>query len=42
MKKVHKIYSKSFKEKADQMSYDRTNISEFTRELGITTPQLYK
>ncbi|WP_244199313.1 transposase [Flavobacterium psychrolimnae] len=24
------------------MSYDRTNISEFARELGITAPQLYK
>ena len=24
------------------MNYDRTNISEFARELGITAPQLYK
>ena len=24
------------------MSYDRTNISEFARELGITAIQLYK
>lgn len=42
MKQVCKIYDKAFKEKAVQLSYDRTNISEFTRELGITALQLYK
>ena len=42
MKQVRKIYDKSFKEKAVELSYDRTNISELSRELGITVPQLYK
>ena len=42
MKLVRKIYDKVFKEKAVQLSYDRTNISELARELGITAPQLYK
>ena len=42
MKQVRKIYDKAFKEKVVQLSYDRTNISEFARELGITAPQLYK
>ena len=42
MKQVRKIYDKSFKEKVVQLSYERTNISEFARELGITAPQLYK
>jgi transposase len=30
------------KEKAVQLSYDRHNISELARELGVTAPQLYK
>jgi transposase-like protein len=30
-----------FKEKAVQLSYERHNISELARELGITAPQLY-
>jgi transposase len=42
MKQVRKIYDKTFKEKAVQLSYERTNISELARELGITAPQLYK
>ena len=42
MKQVRKIYDKAFKEKAVQLSYDRANISELARELGITAPQLYK
>ena len=42
MKHVRKIYDKAFKEKAVQLSYERTNISEFDRELEITAPQLYK
>ena len=41
MKQVRKIYDKAFKEKAVQLSYDRTNISELARELGVTAPQLY-
>jgi transposase len=39
---VRKIYDKTFKEKAVQLSYERTNISELARELGVTAPQLYK
>ena len=42
MKQKRKIYDKAFKEKAVQLSYDRTNISELARELGVTAPQLYK
>jgi transposase len=42
MKQLRKIYDKAFKEKAVQLSYDRTNISELARELGITAPQLSK
>jgi transposase len=42
MKQARKIYYKAFKEKALQLSNKRTNISELTRELGITAPQLYK
>lgn len=42
MKLVPKIYDKVFKEKAVQLSYERTNVSELARELGVTAPQLYK
>jgi transposase len=42
MKQVRTIYDKAFKEKAVQLNYDRKNISELSRELGITAPQLYK
>ena len=42
MKEVSKIYDKAFKEKAVQLSYERTNVSELARELGVTAPQLYK
>lgn len=42
MKQVRKIYDKVFKEKAVQLSYERTNVSELARELGVTAPQLYK
>ena len=42
MKHVRKIYDKAFKEKAVQLSYERTNISELASELGVTAPQLYK
>ena len=42
MKKMLKIYDRVFKEKAVQLSYERHNISELARELGITAPQLYK
>jgi transposase len=36
MKKIRKIYFRVFKEKANQLSYKRHNISELARELGIT------
>ena len=42
MKKIRKIYNRVFKEKAVQLSYERYNISELVRKLGITAPQLYK
>ena len=42
MKQVRKIYDKAFKEKAVQLSYKRTNISELVIELGVTAAQLYK
>jgi transposase len=42
MKKIRKVYDRVFKEKAVQLSYERHNISELTRELGVTAPQLYK
>jgi transposase len=42
MKETRKIYDRAFKEKAVQLSYERHNLSELARELGITAPQLYK
>lgn len=42
MKKIRKIYDSAFKEQAVELSYDRTNVSELSRELGITAPQLRK
>ena len=42
MEQVRKIYDKSFKEKAVQLSYERKNISELAREFEITVPQLHK
>jgi transposase len=42
MKQVRKIYDKTFKEKAFQLSYERTNLSELARELRFTAPQLNK
>ncbi len=39
---MRKVYDRVFKEKAVQLSYERHNISELARELGITAPQLYK
>ena len=41
MKQVRKIHDKAFKEKAVQLSYERTNTSELVRELGVTAAQLY-
>jgi transposase len=42
MKKNRKIYDHIFKEKADQLSYERRNMSELSKELDISAPQLYK
>jgi transposase len=42
LKQIRKIYDKAFKEKAVQLSYGRTNITELARELGVTSPQFYK
>jgi transposase len=42
MKQRCKIYERSFKEKAVELSLQRINVSELARELGITAPQLYK
>ena len=42
MKQVRKIYDKAFKEKAVQLSYERTNISELARKMGVAAPQFYK
>ncbi|WP_176980581.1 hypothetical protein [Flavobacterium gillisiae] len=38
MKQTRKIYDRAFKEKAVQLSYERHNLSELARELGITAP----
>ena len=42
MKRERKIYDPAFKTKAVQLSKERTNISELTRELGIAVTLLYK
>jgi transposase len=39
MKQSRKIYDRALKRKV-QLSYERHNISELARELGITAPQL--
>ncbi|UUW08446.1 transposase [Flavobacterium plurextorum] len=42
MKDNRKTYDRNFKEKAVQLSYERDNISQLAKELGITAPLLYK
>lgn len=42
MKKERKIYDAVFKQRAVQLSYERDNISELARELGIKPSLLYK
>ena len=42
MKQVRKIYDKAIKEKAVQLNYDRDNVSELARDLGVIAPQVYK
>jgi transposase len=41
MKQMRKIYDRIFKEKTVELSYERHNISELARELGIIALQLY-
>ncbi|WP_426092970.1 transposase [Flavobacterium sp. DSR3-2] len=41
MKQVRKIYDRAFKDKAVQLSYERHNISELARELGVTAPHFF-
>ena len=36
MKRERKIYATAFKRKAVELSNERTNISEWVRELGIS------
>jgi transposase len=42
MKENRKSYDCNFKEKTVQLSYERDNISQLAKELGITAPLLYK
>lgn len=42
MKELRKTYDRVFKEQAVQLSFERNNVSELARELGITAPLLYK
>ncbi len=39
--KQRKVYDREFKENAVKLSYERSNLSLFARELGVTTKQLY-
>lgn len=39
--KERKVYDREFKENAVKLSYERSNLSLFARELGVTTKQLY-
>ena len=36
-----KVYDRGFKENAVKISYERDNLSQFARELGISVKQLY-
>lgn len=42
MTKSRKIYDAAFKERAVQLSHERNNLSELSRELGIHPVQLYR
>ena len=42
MIKKQKHYSKSFKEKAVKLSYQRDNIKELANELGIKVQNIYR
>ena len=39
--KQRKVYNREFKENAVKLSYERDNLSQFARELGISVKQLY-
>ena len=40
--KQRKVYNREFKENAVKLSYERDNLSQFARELGISVKQLYR
>lgn len=42
MKRIKNHYDASFKLRAVELGYDRSNISELARELGIKASLLYK
>jgi transposase len=42
MENKKRFYSKEFKEKAVQLSYQRENLKELAGELGINVERLYK
>jgi len=42
MKTIRKIYDTAFKTKAVELSNERSNITELSRELGIRVTMLYK
>lgn len=42
MNKTNKRYSKSFREKAVKLSYQRDNIKDLADELGIKVQNLYR
>lgn len=41
MNRIHRTYSKEFKEKAIVLSYQRDNLKELAEELGIHVDRLY-
>ena len=42
MTKDRKIYSREFKENAVKLSYERSNVSDLARELGLRANMLYR
>ena len=39
--KQRKVYDREFKENTVKLSYDRDNLTQFARELGVSVKQLY-
>lgn len=39
--KRRKVYDREFKENTVKLSYERDNLTQFSRELGISVKQLY-